>query len=66
MMKSFLSCYNQIVMQKKIFEYVSDFLDNPEKINSQIKKTQLIINNLKTEKLSSAQAAIALNNFLNK
>ena len=31
---------------KKIFEYVSDFLDNPEKINSQIKKTQLIINNL--------------------
>ena len=51
---------------KKIFEYVSDFLDNPEKINSQIKKTQLIINNLKTEKLSSAQAAIALNNFLNK
>ena len=40
--------------------------DNPEKINSQIKKTQIIINNLKTEKLSSAQAAIALNNFLNK
>ena len=51
---------------KKIFEYVSDFLDNPEKINSQIKKTQLIINNLKTKKLSSTQAAIALNNFLNK
>ena len=51
---------------KKIFEYVSDFLDNPEKINSQIKKTQLIINNLKTEKLSSTQAALALNNFLNK
>ena len=51
---------------KKIFEYVSDFLDNPEKINSQIKKTQLIINNLKTEKLSSTQVAIALNNFLNK
>ena len=51
---------------KKIFEYVSDFLDNPEKINSQIKKTQLIINNFKTKKLSSAQAAIALNNFLNK
>jgi lipid-A-disaccharide synthase len=51
---------------KKIFEYVSDYLDNPEKINSQIKKTQLIINNLKTEKLSSTQAALALNNFLNK
>ena len=51
---------------KKIFEYVSDFLDNPEKINSQIKKTQLIINNLKTKKLSSTQVAISLNNFLNK
>jgi len=51
---------------KKIFEYVSDFLDNPEKINSQIKKTELIINNLKTKKLSSTQVAISLNNFLNK
>jgi lipid-A-disaccharide synthase len=51
---------------KKIFEYVSDFLDNPEKINSQIKKTQLIINSLKTKKLSSTQVAISLNNFLNK
>ena len=51
---------------KKIFEYVSDFLDNPDKINTQIKKTQLIINNLKTKKLSSTQAATALNNFLIK
>jgi lipid-A-disaccharide synthase len=51
---------------KKIFEYVSDFLDNPEKINTQIKKTQLIINNLKTKKLSSTQVAMALNNFLIK
>jgi lipid-A-disaccharide synthase len=51
---------------KKIFECVSDFLDNPEKINTQIKKTQLIINNLKTKKLSSTQAATALNNFLIK
>jgi len=51
---------------KKIFEYVSDFLDNPDKINSQIKKTQLIINNLKTKKLSSMQVALSLNNFLNK
>ena len=51
---------------EKIFECVSDFLDNPEKINNQIKKTQLIINNLKTKKLSSTQAATALNNFLIK
>ena len=50
---------------KKIFENVSDFLDNPEKINLQIKKTQLIINNLKTKNPSSVQAAIALNKFLN-
>ncbi|MDC0512005.1 lipid-A-disaccharide synthase [bacterium] len=50
---------------KKIFENVSDFLDNPEKINSQIKKTQLIINNFKTKKPSSVQAATALNKFLN-
>jgi lipid-A-disaccharide synthase len=50
---------------KKIFEYVSDFLDNPEKIKMQIKKTELIINNFKTKKPSSAQAAIALNKLLN-
>ena len=50
---------------KKIFENVSDFLDNPEKINAQIKKTQLIINNFKTKNPSSLQAANALNRFLN-
>jgi lipid-A-disaccharide synthase len=50
---------------KKIFENVSDFLDNPEKIDAQIKKTQLIINNFKTKNPSSFQAATALNKFLN-
>ena len=50
---------------KKIFENVSDFLDNPEKISSQIKKTQLIVNNFKTKNPSSLQAAKALNKFLN-
>ena len=50
---------------KKIFENVSDFLDNPEKIDMQIKKTQLIINNFKTKNPSSLQAASALNKFLN-
>jgi len=49
---------------KKIFQNVSDFLDNPEKIDIQIKKTQLIINNFKTKNASSRQAAIALNNFI--
>ena len=50
---------------KKIFEYVSNFLDNPEKIESQIKKIQSILNNFKTNKSSSEQAALALNKILN-
>jgi lipid-A-disaccharide synthase len=50
---------------KKIFESVSEFLDNPEKISAQIKKTQLIINSFKTKKPSSLQAANSLNRFLN-
>jgi lipid-A-disaccharide synthase len=49
---------------KKIFEYVSDFLDNPEKIKTQITKTQSIINNFKTKEPSSARVAAALNKFL--
>ena len=49
---------------KKIFEYVSDFLDNPQKIEMQVKKTQLIINNFKTKKSSSLQVATALNKLL--
>ena len=50
---------------KKIFENIFNFLENPEKINEQIKKTQLIINNFKTKKPSSLQAATVLNRFLN-
>ena len=50
---------------KKIFQSVSVFLDNPEKIDMQIKKTQLIINNFKTKNPSSLQAASSLNKFLN-
>ena len=50
---------------KKIFEYVSDFLDNPEKMKTQIKKTELIMKNFKTTKTSSTQAAKALNKILN-
>ena len=50
---------------KKIFESVSEFLDNPKKIDTQIKKTQLIINDFKTKIPSSIQAATALNRFLN-
>ena len=50
---------------KKIFEYVSDFLDNPKKIKTQVKQTELIISNFRTKKSSSTQVAIALNKFLN-
>ena len=50
---------------KKIFELVSNFLDNPEKIDIQIKKMQTILNTFKTNKSSSKQAAEALNRFLN-
>jgi lipid-A-disaccharide synthase len=49
-----------------IFEYVSDFLNNPLKMELQVKKTQSILNNFKTKKPSSTQAAIALNRFLTK
>jgi lipid-A-disaccharide synthase len=50
---------------KKIFEYVCNFLDNPEKISTQVKKTQSILNNFKTDKSPSDQVAIALNKILN-
>ncbi len=50
---------------KKIFDNVSDFLDNPEKIEIQIQKTQLILNNFRSKKSSSEQAALALNKILN-
>ena len=50
---------------KKIYKYVSSFLDNPEKIKNQIKKTQLILNNFKTTTSSSLQVATILNKFLN-
>ena len=49
---------------KKIFEYVSDLLDNPIKIDTQIKRTQSILDDFKTSKSSSEQVANALNKFL--
>ncbi len=50
---------------KEIFERVSDYLDNPEKINEQVKNTQLIINKFKTKNSPSKLAAESLNKFLN-
>ena len=49
---------------KKIFEVVSNYLDNPKKIDEQLSKTQMILKSFKTNNLSSALAANAINKFL--
>ena len=49
---------------KKIFEVVSNYLDNPNKIDEQISKTQTILKSFKTNTLSSILAANALNKYL--
>ena len=49
---------------KNIFKVVSSFLDTPSKVKEQVKKTQVILNQLKTEKSSSELASIALNRLL--
>ena len=47
-----------------IFSVVSDFLNNPKKMEEQLSKTQSILNSLKTNKSSAALAANALNKRL--
>ena len=49
---------------KKIFEVVSNYLDNPKKIDEQISKTQTILKSFKTNTLSSSLAANAINKYL--
>ena len=49
---------------QKIFDVVSDYLDNPKKIDEQLSKTQMILKSFKTNNLSSALAANAINKFL--
>ena len=49
---------------KNIYEVVSDFLNTPSKIKEQVKKTQTILNQFKTDKSSSELASKALNNLL--
>ena len=49
---------------KKIFEHVSDYLENPKKMEEQLKEIQLILNEFKTKKSSSTQAAEFINKFL--
>ena len=47
-----------------IFNVVSDYLNNPKKMEEQVSKTQSILNNLKTNNSSAALAANALNKRL--
>jgi lipid-A-disaccharide synthase len=49
---------------QKIFEVVSNYLDNPKKIDEQISKTQTILKSFKTNTLSSTLAANAINKYL--
>ena len=49
---------------KNIFKIVSNYLDNPKKINEQISNTQTILNNFRTNTLSSTLAANAINKYL--
>ena len=49
---------------QKIFEVVSNYLDNPNKIDEQVSKTQKILKSFKTGTLSSTLAANAINKYL--
>ena len=49
---------------QKIFEVVSNYLDNPNKIDDQVSKTQKILKSFKTNTLSSTLAANAINKYL--
>ena len=49
---------------ENIFNVVSSYLDNPNKMDTQISKTQVILKNFKTNNSSSALAANALNKYL--
>ncbi len=49
---------------QKIFEVVSNYLDNPNKINEQVSNTQKILKSFKTNTLSSTLAANAINKYL--
>ena len=49
---------------KNIFNEVSNYLDNPKKMEEQISKIQMILKNFKTNSSSSITAANALNRYL--
>jgi|TARA_B110000967_G_C18844575_1_gene541273 lipid-A-disaccharide synthase len=49
---------------KNIYKVVSSFLDTPLKLQEQVKKTQIVLGKLKTDKSSSELASKALNRHL--
>ena len=49
---------------RNIYKFVSNFLDTPSKVQEQVKKTQIILNEFKTDKSSSELASKALNRLL--
>tara|TARA_B100000965_G_scaffold76588_1_gene60764 strand:- start:435 stop:1565 length:1131 start_codon:yes stop_codon:yes gene_type:complete len=49
---------------KNIFKYVSNYLENPNKINDQVNKVENILKKLKTNRSSSELASLSLNKFL--
>ncbi len=49
---------------KNIFKYVSNFLENTDKIKSQIENVQIILDKLKINGTSSELASLSLNKFL--
>ncbi len=49
---------------KNIFNYVSNYLDDPNKIKEQVDKVQIVLDGLKTNGSSSELASISLNKFL--
>jgi lipid-A-disaccharide synthase len=50
---------------KTIFKTVSELIEDPKKVESQLKKTQLILNNFKTQTAPSEKVAIILNKLIN-
>ena len=49
---------------ENIYNTVNKFLDNPSEIKEQIKKTQIVVQSLKSVKVSSTLASQVLNKFL--
>ena len=49
---------------QNIFEVTSNLLDTPSKVQEQVKKTQQVLSQFKTEKSSSELASKALNGLL--